>query len=375
MKMKQKILVTGGAGFIGSHIIDQLLEKGHQVVVLDNLDSQVHEGSKIPDYLSKNLEFLKGDVTNKEEFDNALQDIDVVYHEASAVGVGQSMYKISHYMNANCMGTANLLDHLANKNHNIKKVIVAASMSSYGEGLYKCEKCGNVRPSLRSENDVNSGQWEPLCPYCKSQIKPVAITETAKQNCNSIYAIGKKVQEDMVLNVGQTYGIPSVVLRYFNVYGPRQSLSNPYTGVAAIFMSRIKAGNRPVVYEDGLQTRDFVSVHDIAKANVMAMEQKSANYQRFNVGSGIPLTIKSISETLAKLYGKEEIVPDVQNKFRKGDVRHCYADIRKIKSLLNWKPSITFEEGMKEYIEWSKKQESVDMFEKAAQELKEKRLI
>lgn len=373
--MKQKILVTGGAGFIGSHIIDQLLEKGHDVVVMDNLDPQVHENGNLPDYLAKNLEFLRGDVTKKEEFSKTLQDIDVVYHEASAVGVGQSMYKIAHYMNSNCMGTANLLDYLANENHNVKKVVVAASMSSYGEGLYECESCGKVRPNLRSEDDVNSGNWDPLCPHCKKQLKAIPTPETAEQYCNSIYAIGKKVQEDMVLNVGKTYGIPSVALRYFNVYGPRQSLSNPYTGVAAIFMSRIKAGNKPVIYEDGLQTRDFISVHDIARANVMAMEQKSADYQRFNVGSGIPLTIKSIAETLAKLYGKEEITPDIQNKFRKGDVRHCYADISKIQNKLNWNPTISFEEGMKEYIEWSRKQESVDMFDKAAQELKDKKLI
>ncbi len=372
----KRVLVTGGAGFIGSHIVDKLIEKGYDVVVLDNLDPQVHHNRNIPEYLSKKITFINGDVTNKQQFYDALsQDIDVVYHEAAAVGVGQSMYEISHYMNTNAMGTAHLLNFIANENHGIKKIIVAASMSSYGEGMYSCPTCGTVRPHLRTAEDITTGKWEPICPICGGNIKPIPTTEDAVQHCNSIYAIGKKLQEDMIMNIAQAYNIPAVALRYFNVYGPRQSLSNPYTGVAAIFMSRIKAGNAPVIYEDGLQTRDFISVHDIVEANLRAMESDKANYQRFNVGSGNPLTIKSIAETLASIFGRDDIKPEIKNTFRKGDVRHCYADISKMKELLDWEPTVSFEKGMRDYIEWAKTQESVDMFEKAAQELKEKKLI
>lgn len=372
----KRILVTGGAGFIGSHIVDRLVKRGYEVIVFDNLDPQVHQEQTIPEYLSKKITFLQGDVTNQEQFYDALsRDIDVVYHEAAAVGVGQSMYEISHYMKTNAMGTAHLLNFIANEKHHIKKIIVAASMSSYGEGMYTCKQCGIVRPHLRTEEDVTSGQWEPVCPTCKGTITPIPTTEDAVQYCNSIYAIGKKLQEDMVMNIAQAYNIPAVALRYYNVYGPRQSLSNPYTGVAAIFMSRIKAGNRPIIYEDGLQTRDFISVYDIAEANILALESEKANFQRFNVGSGVPLTITSIAETLAKIFGREDISPDIQHKFRKGDVRHCYADISKIQTLLGWNPSISFEEGMRDYIEWARTQESEDLFDKAAQELKEKKLI
>lgn len=371
--MKNHILVTGGAGFIGSFLVDELVRQGHSVRILDNLDKQVHGGKK-PYYLNTKAEFMLGDVTCTDDWEKALVDIDIVYHLAAAVGVGQSMYQIRHYMESTSMGTSNLLDHLANKEHDVKKMIVAASMSSYGEGAYKCGSCGVVYPPLRSEEQMKQGKWELFCPGCGKPLKPIPTDEKKYQHCNSIYAIGKKVQEDMVQLVGKTYGIPSVATRFFNVFGPRQSLNNPYTGVAAIFMSRIKSGNRPVVYEDGLQTRDFISVHDIVKALVLVMESNSANYETFNVGTGRPLTIKSIAETLAKVYGSD-IKPEIQNKFRKGDVRHCYADITKIRTKLGFEPSVSFEEGMREFIEWSRKQESVDKFHMAAGELKQKGLL
>jgi len=216
---------------------------------------------------------------------------------------------------------------------------------------------------------MDSGSWEPVCPDCRGSIQPIPTPEDAVQNCNSIYALTKKDQEDMVLNIGRTYSIPSVALRFFNVYGPRQSLSNPYTGVAAIFMSRIKNNNPPVIYEDGLQTRDFISVHDIAEALILSMEKPEADYEVFNVGSGIPLAICGIAETLARLYGKD-IRPDITRKFRKGDVRHCYADITKITRKLGWKPKISFEQGMQELIEWSREAEAIDRLDQAIQELK-----
>ena len=283
------------------------------------------------------------------------------------------MYQINYYMNANVMGTSNLLDVLANENHDVKKVVIAASMSSYGEGAYECDDCGVVHPPLRTEEQMGQGKWEMFCPECGKPAKPIPTTEEKIQHCNSVYAISKKVQEEMVLTVGKAYGIPSVALRFFNAFGPRQSLSNPYTGVTAIFMSRIKSKNQPVVFEDGLQTRDFISVHDIVEGNVLCMEKNAADYEVFNVGTGNPLTIKSVAEILAKVYGSD-IKPKITNKFRKGDVRHCYADISKIQSKLGFEPKVSFETGMKEFIDWSKATESVDKFDEAYQELKDKSL-
>lgn len=368
-----KILVTGGAGFIGSFIVDELLKKGHEVTIFDNLTEQVHKG-KLPSYLNPSAKLIKGDVTDYETFKSAVLDSEIVFHEASAVGVGQSMYEIRHYVQDNVMGTANLMHIVANEPHNLKKILVAASMSSYGEGAYQCGKCGVVYPSLRSEQQMSRAEWEPVCGKCSSVLKPIPTPEDKQLNQNSIYAITKSTQEQMVLTVGKAYGVPSVSLRYFNVYGPRQSLSNPYTGVAAIFMSRIKNNSQPIIFEDGLQTRDFISVHDIARANLIAMESKSADYETFNVGSGKPTTIKGVAEVLAKLYGKD-IKPLVTRKFRKGDVRHCYADISKIRSSLDFEPKISFEDGMKELAEWSEKAESLDMVDMANEELKKKGLM
>ncbi|MBN2454480.1 SDR family NAD(P)-dependent oxidoreductase [Candidatus Woesearchaeota archaeon] len=371
--MAYKVLVTGGAGFIGSFIVDELLKKGHDVTVFDNLTEQVHRGKK-PSYLNKEAKFIKGDVSDYGQFRQAVADSEIVFHQASAVGVGQSMYEIKHYCDANVMGTANLLHIIANENHSIKKILVAASMSSYGEGAYECAKCGIVYPPLRPEKQMREKVWELLCPNCSSKLKPIPTPESKPLHQNSIYAITKSTQEQITLTVGKAYGVPSVSLRYFNVYGPRQSLSNPYTGVAAIFMSRIKNGNSPVIFEDGLQTRDFISVHDVARANLMAMESKSADYQAFNVGSGNPKTIKGIAETLAKLYGKK-ISPKITEKFRKGDVRHCFADTSKIESKLGFKTQVSFEDGMTELAGWAEKEEAVDMLEKAESEMKSKGLI
>lgn len=369
-----RILVTGGVGFIGSFIVDELIKKGYEVTVFDNLDKQVHPTGRLPDYFNKKAKFIKGDVRDYDVLKSAVLSAEIIFHEASAVGVGQSQYEIKKYVDVNIGGTANLLNILVNEKHRVKKLLVAASMSSYGEGKYECGKCGIVRPELRTEDEMTGGDWEPKCPNCKGNIKPVPTDENAKQNCNSIYAMTKKAQEDMCLMIGKAYGIPAVSLRYFNVYGPRQSLSNPYTGVAAIFMSRIKNDHKPVIYEDGLQTRDFVSVHDVVGANIIAMENDKADYKTFNVGAGVPLTIKSIAEVLAKLYGKK-IKPDITNKFRKGDVRHCYADIGDIKKVLGWEPKVSFEEGMRELIEWSRTAESVDKFDDAVAELKERGLV
>lgn len=370
-----KILVTGGAGFIGSFIVDELVKMGHEVSAFDNLSEQVHRNKK-PAHLNSSARFIKASVTDYEELKKAVLDSDMVFHEAAKVGVGQSMYQITDYTSDNITGTANLLNILANENHNVKKIIVAASMSSYGEGTYNCKNCGDVAPPLRSEEQLRQKKWELICDICGSQLKHMPTPESKLLQPTSIYAITKATQEEMVLCVGETYGIPAVSLRYFNAYGPRQSLSNPYTGVAAIFMSRVKNNKPPLIFEDGLQTRDFVSVHDIASANILAMKSKAADYEIFNVGSGKPVTIMAVAETITKIYGKDEkIKPDITNKYRKGDVRHCFSDISKIRSKLGFEPKVSFKEGMTELVKWAEGAEAIDMVDKAANELKAKGLV
>lgn len=366
-------LVTGGAGFIGSYIVDELVERGYKVKIFDNLESQVHPGGKMPDYVNKKAQFIEGDVRDYDALKKALKGVDVVFHKAAMVGVGQSQYQIKRYVDVNIGGTANLLDILANEKNKVSKLIVASSMSSYGEGQYECMDCGIVRPEMRGEDQMEDEDWELYCPICYEPVDPMVTSEEKRLECSSIYAISKKNQEEMVLNFGETYGVPSVALRYFNVYGPRQSLSNPYTGVAAIFISRIKHDHPPVVFEDGLQTRDFVSVHDIARANIMAMENESlaGNY---NIGTGQARSIKSIAETLISLYGKD-IEPEITGKFRKGDIRHCVADISKSRETFGYSPQIKFEDGMKELMEWSATAESADKFDEAREELKKRGLV
>jgi len=369
-----RILITGGAGFIGSLTVDKLVNLGHRVRIFDNLDPQVHPAGHLPNYINKNAEFKKGDIRDYDSLKRSVRDIDVVFHFAACVGVGQSQYLIKKYTDVTIGGTANLLDILVNTKNKVKKVIVAASMSSYGEGLYKCGTCGNVRPGLRSDGQLKKKRWEPACLCCGKPLKTVATGEGEEQQCSSIYAITKKAQEDMALNIARAYKIPAVGLRYFNVYGPRQTLSNPYTGVCAIFLSMIKNGHSPVIYEDGLQTRDFVSVHDIVEANILAMNKKEADYQVFNVGSGSPVSIKAIAEILIGLYGKP-LKPKITNQYRKGDIRHCFADISKARKLLGFAPRINFKDGMKELIEWSRTERARDGFEKARLELKRKGLL
>jgi dTDP-L-rhamnose 4-epimerase len=368
------ILVTGGAGFIGSFIVDRLVAEGHRVRIVDSLDPQVHPGGREPRHLNRKAEFIRGDVRDYDLLRKAIEGVEVISHHAAAVGVGQSQYQVKHYVDVNIGGTANLLDILANHPHRVVKLIVAASMSSYGEGAYECGSCGRVRPSLRREEQLRAGDWECRCPGCGGHLKPVPIREEDERRVNSIYAITKMVQEDMCLNIGRTYGIPTVALRYFNVYGPRQSLSNPYTGVAAIFMSRIKNDRPPVIFEDGRQSRDFISVHDIVEANMLAMRNSRADCQAFNVASGKAVTVLEIAETINELCGKHR-APHITLKFRKGDVRHCIADVGKIERELGFKARIAFGEGMKELVAWSERAEAVDMVDKATAELMDKGIV
>ncbi len=369
----KKILVTGGAGFIGSFLVDKLVSLGHHVTIFDNLAEQVHQGKK-PKYLNKKAKFILGDVSDYATFAKALKDQDVIFHLASRVGVGQSNYEIASYTEANIGGMANLLDIVINKKLPVQKILMTASMTSYGEGDCSCNKCGIVQPSLRPEKQMEKNDWNLYCPNCQSIVTPVATKEREHFNNNGIYALTKNVQESMMMLVGKMYHIPVTSLRCFNVYGPRQSLSNPYTGVSAIFISRLKNDNQPVVYEDGLQSRDFISVHDVVDALVLAMDSDKANYEIFNMGSGIPTPIKDIARTAAKLLKKDQ-EPKVNGQFRINDIRHCFADISKVKKLLGWKPKVTLAEGFKELIAWSEQEEAIDGFEQAEKELKKKKLL
>jgi dTDP-L-rhamnose 4-epimerase len=370
-----KILITGGAGFVGSHTADALLAQGHQVRVFDNLDPQVHgPNAGIPAYLNKEVEFIQGDVRDRAALGRALQEMEAVYHLAAAVGVGQSMYEVQRYVEVNSLGAAVLLDLLANTKHAVRKVIVASSMSIYGEGQYHCPEHGSVYPRLRSEAQLEKRDWELHCPRCGASTAPLPTAEDKPLFPTSIYAITKRDHEEMFLTVGQAYSIPTVALRYFNIYGSRQALSNPYTGVAAIFSSRLLNHKAPVVYEDGLQSRDFVHISDIVQANLLALEKAAADYQVFNVGTGRQLTILEVGCILSDLLDAEQR-PQPLNQFRAGDIRHCYADISKICRLLGYKPRLAFETGVKELVEWVRSQSAEDLLEKARSQLAARNLV
>jgi len=362
-----KILVTGGCGFIGSHLVDTLISEGYQVKVFDMLEPQVHLGKK-PGYLNAHAEYIFADLRSKDRLRKALKNIEVIFHLAAQVGVGQSMYQIEKYISHNVGGTAVLLDLLVNSKNKVKKIIIASSMSIYGEGAYRCKSCGVVSPQLRSAPQLKKRDWEMSCPKCKGKVKDIPTPENKPLFPTSIYATTKRSQEEMCLEVGMAYKIPTVALRYFNVYGPRQSLSNPYTGVAAIFLSRVKNNQPPLVFEDGRQSRDFIYVSDLVDANLLAMKNHEADYNFFNVGTGNPHSILEIANTIISLCYSDS-KPVVLNKFRAGDIRHCYADSEKIKNKLGFNPRITFQEGMKKLILWAEKEKAVDLTRKAQSEL------
>jgi len=380
MKAKriEKILVTGGAGFIGSHTVDLLIEHGYQTIILDNLEPQVHgKQTAKPDYMNEDAIFIQHDIQDHKFLNKVISEVDAIIHLAALVGVGQSMYQIERYINANTQATATLLDILAKQEHNMQKLIVASSMSIYGEGKYRCQKCQTeAYPDLRNEEQLEKRQWNQTCSDCGSTLKPLPTDEEKPLMPTSIYAQSKRHQEEMCLLTGKTYGIPTVALRYFNVYGSRQSLSNPYTGACAIFTSRILNNNPPYIFEDGNQTRDFIHAKDIAKANLNALEHTNADYKAVNIGTGKPIAIVKLAETLTKLYNKPHLKPHISNEYRKGDIRHCYADITKAQKLLDFKPTVSLQEGLAELSLWAKTHDwgATDLFEKALKELKAKHL-
>jgi len=380
----EKVLVTGGAGFIGSHLVDTLLERGHAVRVFDNLDPQVHGAGAQgpPTYLSREAEFIQGDVRDAEALDAALGGVEVVFHQAAAVGVGQSMYDIHRYTNINVLGTAALLELLISRHRDhVRKLLVASSMSIYGEGKYVSPESGlPILVGLRGREQMQAGQWEHLAPGGNWLLRPAPCDETKPLQPTSIYAINKRDQEEMALVIGREYGIPTVALRYFNVYGPRQALSNPYTGVGAIFSSRLLNGKGPLIFEDGRQTRDLTHVRDIARANTLAMERDESNGHAINIGTGLATSVLQVAELLRKRLhpGRGDdpaLAPKIVGKFRAGDIRHCFADISKARRLLGFKPEILFERGVDDLIEWVRSQTAEDRTQKAYEELVERRLV
>lgn len=366
------VLITGGAGFIGSHLADELLAHGYEVRVLDCLDPQVHgEGRRRPAYLDQHVELIVGDVCDKEAVQRALRGVDGVFHFAAAVGVGQSMYEVAHYTRVNNLGTATLLEALIE--HPVQRLVVASSMSLYGEGLYRGPG-GDVRaPCDRTQDQLRRGEWE-VKDADGSVLQPYPTPETKTPAIASVYALSKYDQERMCLMIGRAYKIPTVAMRFFNAYGPRQALSNPYTGVLAIFAARFLNGNPPAIFEDGLQRRDFVSVHDVARACRLALETTRADGEVFNVGSGQPQTVRDIAAKLARVMGKQDAQPEILGKYRVGDIRHCFADITKARNVLGYEPSVSLGEGMTELASWLAGQAAVDRVAHASAELSKRGL-
>lgn len=375
--MPKKILVSGGAGFIGSHLVDALIEKGHEVSILDSLEKQVHGKKDCPPaYLNKKVKFIQGFVNEYKKLEDLIGENEIIFHLAARVGIGQSMYQIKNYVESNILGLANLLDILVNSEHNIKKVIIALSNTVYGEGKSHCNKCGEIFSKLRSIDQLKRKNWELSCPKCGSRLKSLLTDENSPINPSSIYGFTKQAQETMSLMIGETYGINVSILRFFLVYGTRQALSNPYTGVCSIFSVRALYGKSPIVFEDGNQSRDFVSVIDVCQALILAMENSSANGEIFNGGTGKPITIREVAEIITQKIDPK-LKPIYNRQFRIGDIRHCVADISKIKNTLGYSPTLAFKEEINDLIDWIKTQK--DDFQKpslkAIQELKEKGLL
>jgi dTDP-L-rhamnose 4-epimerase len=338
------------------------------VRILDVLTPQVH-GAGVPSYLSPDVDLTVGDIRDIDSVKRALRGVDVIFHFAAAVGVGQSMYEISRYISVNTQGTAELLQAMLDIKLSPEKLIVASSMSIYGEGRYACSQCGHAAaPPVRPTSQLRAAQWDLSCELCGGTLKPRPTNEEKPSEINSFYALAKRDQEEMCMIYGRTYDVPVTALRFFNIYGTRQALSNPYTGVAAIFASRLINDQAPLVFEDGEQMRDFVSVRDIVRANLLAMERKEADQAVINVGSGQPITIREVAEILAKSLGKD-IPPVITQKYRAGDIRHCFADLTRARTLLGYEPSVTHEAGFLELAEWLRTQKAEDNAETAMQHL------
>jgi dTDP-L-rhamnose 4-epimerase len=375
-----RVLVTGGAGFIGSHLVDLLVSRGHAVTVIDNLDPQVHgPGASEPRHIATHLvggaiRFIRGDVTNREDLAKSLEGAEAVVHLAAAVGVGQSMYEPYYYVHTNGTGSGLLLDLVAKAGNRMRKLIVASSMSIYGEGAYCCSTCGGDRRRERDEQQLQSARWEVACAACGADLEPVPTPETKVPEIASVYAATKKHQEDLFVSFGRAYEIPTFAFRFFNVFGSRQSLSNPYTGVAAIFLSRLLNGRPPLIFEDGAQSRDFIDVRDVANALVMAVEFPGKGAHVLNLGTSRRTTVAQVAEALASHLGLE-VRPQILGKYRAGDIRHCIADTAEARRVLEFEARRSFAEGLPDLVDWCRNEQPRDGVDTSLAELMRKGLI
>jgi len=366
-----KVLITGGAGFIGTHLSRKLVELGHSVRVLDNLTPQVHgSDTDIQKIVESGIDFMLGDVRDLDTVRRAVREVEVVFHLAAQTGVGQSMYQMKDYMDCNVVGTAQLLDVLAGDKQNIRCLILASSRAVYGEGKYSCSQCGVVYPPPRTQEQLRKADWEVHCPNCSATLECLPTDEDKPLQPGSVYAISKRAQEELCLCVGRAYKIPVKILRFFNVYGSGQSLTNPYTGIMTIFASKIKKAEPPLIYEDGLESRDFVHVKDVVNALVLAMENGRTNYEVVNVGSGRALSVFEMAKIMIRLKGVD-LEPRIIRKYRVGDIRHCYADLTKAREIFRYEPTVSFEEGIIEFLDWAGDRPSEDRLAAATAELEQ----
>ena len=364
--MSDRVLITGGAGFIGAHLCRRLLQAGDEVRILDAMLPQVHGEAVRPDYLDPDAELVRGDVRDPAAVAAALDGVDSVVHLAARVGVGQSMYEIAEYTSVNAVGTSVLLEALSQ--HPVRQLVVASSMSIYGEGSYVDASGAPAEPMPRNRAQLAASDWEPRSAAGEPLVA-VPTDERKVPDLASVYALSKYDQERLCLMVGEAYRIPTVALRFFNVYGPYQALSNPYTGVLAIFASRLLNDRPPMVFEDGEQRRDFVSVHDVADACVLALRSERAVGRAVNIGSGESITVNEVARRVSRTLGKEHLVPEITGKYRVGDIRHCFADISLARDLLGFEPKISMEDGMAELAAWLDGQIAIDGVDAARQEL------
>jgi dTDP-L-rhamnose 4-epimerase len=376
----KNILITGGAGFIGSSLALKLINKGYHIRVLDNLSSQIHgsnaiETSPLYKQIVNKAEFLKGSVTNYKDFANAIKDQNAIIHLAAETGTGQSMYKIKRYSDVNIGGTALLLDLLTNRKHQVKKVLIASSRAVYGEGKYECKTHGIVYPNTRNVAYLINRDYECKCPVCKSSLKCLPTSEDSKLNPSSIYGITKQNQEQFTMTVCPSIGISPVIFRFQNVYGPGQSLSNPYTGILSIFTTQIKNGNNISIFEDGLESRDFIYINDVVDAIVLGLENENANGEIFNVGTGNSVTVIEIAKILMKYYS-QNVGLEMLGNFRLGDIRHNFSDTTNISSKLGFRPNFSFDKGIQSFVQWVNNQNiQEDNFTKSIKEMENKGLF
>lgn len=374
----KNILVTGGAGFIGSNVSLSLVKKGYNVTVLDALTPQIHgvdpeKTSPLYKSILGKVRFIRGSVTSRNDWMRALDGQDAIIHLAAETGTGQSMYEVKHYTDVNIGGTSLLLDILVNGHYSIKKIVVASSRAIYGEGRYYSEEKGYVYPLTREDEDMKKGYFECKYPDCDS-LKLVGTTEDSKIHPTSVYGITKQVQEQLIMTVCPTIDIAPVAFRYQNVYGPGQSLSNPYTGILSIFSTRIKNKNEINIFEDGKESRDFVYIEDVVRATILGLEKDEANNQIFNVGTGVATNVLSVAKTLINAY-KIDVPLKISGNYRLGDIRHNYADLAKINRLLGFEPLCSFEKGIAQFVQWVNQQSiQEDKYEKSIEEMRKKGL-